>query len=147
MASKKDILTFTPKIAEKFEVPEPKEYISAEQKMGGEPCAPKVYQYVYELLKRYNSEVAVSAQLVESFSQTISRHIQCEQILSETGFLAKHPTTGEPVTSPFVKMSLDYLKAANQIWDRIYAVVKDSNARGAVPSSKDMLDKLLRRAK
>ena len=132
---------------EEYTPPAPKDYISAEQKIGGEPCAPKVYRYVYNLLKACNSEVAVSAQLVESYAQMVSRHIQCEKILSETGFLSKHPTTGEPVTSPFVKMSLDYLKAANQLWYQIYQVVKENNTRGTIPSSNDMMENILRRVK
>lgn len=144
MARKREILTFTPE--EEFVPPEPKGYIFGEEKMG-ESCAPKVYQCVYEFLKAYKSEVAVPSQLVESYAQMVSRHIQCEKIISETGFLAKHPTTGEPVTTPFVKMSLDYLKAANQIWREIYSVVAENNTRGAVPNSKDIMENLLKRVR
>lgn len=139
---------FVPAEVEKdFTPPEPKEYISGEQKMGGESCAKEIYRYVYCFLKAYGCETAVSAQLVESYSQMVSRHIQCERILSETGFLAKHPTTGEPVTTPFVKMSLDFLKAANQLWYQIYQVLKENSGRGAIPSSNDMMENLLRRVK
>ncbi len=145
MARKQDLLTFTP--TAEFKPPEPKEYISAEQKMGGESCAPKIYQYVYEFLTAFKCENAVSAQLIESYAQTVSRHIQCEKIISDTGFLSKHPTTGGPVTTPFVKMSLDYLKAANKIWKEIYSVVQENTTRGAVPNSKEIMDRLLRRAR
>lgn len=139
---------FTPQLDDgNFEPPEPKSYISAEQKMGGESCATEIFRYVYSFLKLYGCENAVSAQLVESYAQMVSRHIQCEKILSETGFLAKHPTTGEPVTTPFVKMSLDFLKAANQLWYQIFQVVKENSSRGAVPSSNDMMENLLRRVK
>ena len=142
--AKKKIMEFTPPA--EFEPPKPKDYISAEQKMGGEPCAPQIYQYVYDLLKVHKSETAVSSQLVESYAQVLSRHIQCERILSDTGFLAKHPTTGEPVTTPFVKISLDYLKAANQIWSEIYKVIRENGGR-AVPGKKDMLAQLMQRVK
>lgn len=143
MAKKRDILTFTP--AEEFKTPEPKEYLSGEQKIG-ETCAKEVYQYVYEFLRAYHCETLISAQLVESYAQMVSRHIQCEKIISETGFLAKHPTTGEPVATPFVKMSLDYLKAANKIWREIYSVVSN-NTRGAVPNSKDIMENLLKKVR
>lgn len=143
--TKKKAMEFIPPT--EFTPPEPKDYISAEQKMGGESCAPKIYQYVYEFLTAYKCENAVSAQLVESYAQTVNRHIQCERIISNTGFLTKHPTTGEPIQTPFIKMSLDYLKAANKIWQAIYSVVQANTTRGAVPNSKAIMEQLLRRAK
>lgn len=138
-------MEFIPPI--EFEPPPPKEYISAEQKMGGDPCASEIYNEVFDFLKACKCEKAVSAQLVESYAQTLSRHIQCEKIISDTGFLSKHPTTGEPITTPFIKMSLDYLRAAKIIWKEIYAVVRDNTARGAVPNAKDLMAKFLSRDK
>ena len=72
-----------------------------------------------------------------------------EEILSKFGLLAKHPTTGEPTTSPFVKMSNDYAKQATQMWSQIYAIVKENNAKGHIglTAQSEAMDRLLKRVK
>ena len=112
-----------------FEPPPPKDYLTAEQKDGSELCSKQIYRETYRWLKSVGCEKLVAKQLVENYSMTMARHIQCENILSKFGMLAKHPTTGEPTTSPFVKMSIDYMKQASQLWYQIYSVVKENNAK------------------
>ena len=48
--------------------------------------------------------------MVEQYAMSVSRWIQCEEIVSSTGFLAKHPTTGAAIASPYVSMSQSYMK-------------------------------------
>lgn len=132
-----------------FEPPPPKEYLSTEQKGGGHLLAEQVYRETYLWLKSVGCAGLVTKQLIENYSMAMARHIQCEEILSKFGLLAKHPTTGEPTTSPFVKISVDYLKQASQLWYQIYAIVKENNAKGQIgltPQSETM-DMLLRRVK
>ena len=128
-----------------FEPPTPKKYIDSKQKKGytsedsnldEKTYARQIYEKTYAFLKDYGCENLVPEQLVESYSQMTARHIQCEELLTQRGLLAPHPTTGEPSTSPFVKMSLDYLKSANQLWYQIYQVVKE-NSTGDIPNSAD----------
>ena len=57
---------------------------------------------------------------------SVSRWIQCEEAVSEFGFLAKHPTTGNAMQSPYVAMSQNYMKQTNQLWFQIYQIVKDN---------------------
>ncbi len=131
-----------------FQIPSPKEYLSAEQKVGGKTYAAQIYSETYEWLKACGCAELISPQLVENYAQTVARHIQCEELLTSYGMLAKHPTTGEPVTSPFVKMSLDYLKSANQLWYQIFQVVKENSKRDiGIGNSNDMMERLLRRVK
>lgn len=129
--------------------PPPKEYLLAEQKGGGKLCSEQIYRETYKWLKSVGCEKLVAKQLIENYSLTMARHIQCEDILSKFGLLAKHPTTGEPTTSPFVKMSIDYMKQASQLWYQIYAVVKEHNAKGQVTltAQSETMDRLLRRVK
>ena len=68
----------------------------------------------------------VNNQLIEQYAMSVSRWIQCEEAISEFGFLAKHPTTGNAIASPYVSMSTQYMKQANQIWYQIYQVVKEN---------------------
>lgn len=77
---------------------------------------------------------------------SFARWIQCEEALSEYGFLAKHPTTGQAITSPYVSMSQSYMKQATQQWSLIYEIVKANctvDFDGAKPYA-DAMELLLR---
>ena len=74
------------------EVPPVKEYLKAQQKNGKEFCAESVYKEVYLWLKARGCEKLVSSQLIEQYAMTVSRWVQCEEAISEFGFLAKHPS-------------------------------------------------------
>ena len=85
-------------------------------------------------------------QLVEQYAVSVSRWIQCEECISEYGFLAKHPTTGNAIASPYVSMSQQYMKQVNQIWYQIYQVVKENCSvewQGSTPQD-DVMERLLR---
>jgi len=129
--------------------PTPKKYLSAKQKDGGKTYAKKIYNETWLWLKAHGCAGLVTQQLIEGYAQVSARHIQCEEFLSKYGLLSRHPTTGEPTTSPFVRMSLDYLKQASQLWYQIFQVVKDNCAEGydgANPQD-DLMENLLRRVK
>jgi hypothetical protein len=42
--------------------------------------------------------------------------------------LAKHPTTGNAIASPYVSMSQAYMKQVNQIWYQIYSIIQDNGS-------------------
>lgn len=76
---------------------------------------------------------------------SVSRWVKCEEAISEFGFLAKHPTTGNAMQSPYVAMSQNYMKQVNQIWFQIYQAVKDNcstDIGGANPQD-DLMERLL----
>ena len=56
---------------------------------------------------------------------SVARWIQCEEAVSEFGFLAKKPT-GTVFSSPYVTMAREYMKQANLSWYQIYQVVKEN---------------------
>ena len=108
-----------------FKIPSPKNYISEDSKSIGKNYALQIYNETFDYLKsRYCADL-VNPQLVESYAQMMARHIQLESLLSQSGFIVKHPTTGEPIPSPLAKMSLDYLNQANSIWNKINKVIED----------------------
>lgn len=43
---------------------------------------------------------------------------------AKVGLLAKHPTTGQPIQSPYVQMAVTYLRQSDTAWSKIYEVVK-----------------------
>ena len=127
------------------DMPPIKEYLRAVQKSGKDLCAEEVYKDTWDWLKARGCEGLVNNQLIEQYAMSVSRWIQCEECISEYGFLAKHPTTGNAIASPYVSMSRDYMKQVNQIWYQIYQVVKENCSvefQGRSPQD-DLMERLL----
>lgn len=130
---------------EGVDMPPIKEFLKAKQKNGKDMCAEEVYKSTYLWLKKRRCEKLASTQLLEQYAMSVSRWVQCEEAISEFGFLAKHPTTGNAMQSPYVAMSQNYMKQVNQIWFQIYQVVKDNcstDISGANPQD-DLMERLL----
>ena len=127
------------------DVPPIKDYMKAHQKSGKDMCAEDVFRETYSWLKERGCDRLVNTQLVEQYAMSVSRWIQCEECISEYGFLAKHPTTGNAIASPYVSMSRDYMKQVNAAWYQIYQVVRDNCSvewGGASPQD-DLMERLL----
>ena len=119
--------------------------MKANQSSGIDLCAEDVFNSTYIWLKERGCEKLVNTQLIEQYAMSVSRWVQCEQCISEYGFLAKHPTTGAAITSPYVTMSQNYLKQVNQCWYQIYQVVKENSLtayEGNNPND-DLMERLL----
>lgn len=127
------------------DVPPVKDYLTAPQKNGKDLCAAEVFKEIYSWLKGRGCEKLVSRQLIEQYAMSVSRWVQCEEAISAYGFLAKHPTTGNAIASPYVSMSQQFMKQSNQIWYQVYQVVKDNCTAGFDGASPhdDMMEKLL----
>ncbi len=130
---------------EGVDVPPIKDYLKAEQKNGKDLCAEEVYKTTWLWLKERGCEQLVNTQLIEQYAMSVSRWIQCEECISEYGFLAKHPTTGNAIASPYVAMSQTYMKQVNQTWFQIYQVVKEncSVEYGGSNPQDDLMERLL----
>ena len=88
-------------------------------------------------------------QLINQYAMSVARQIQCEQCISEYGFLAKHPTTGNAIASPYVSMLQQFTKQANQSWYQIYQIVRENCSvefTGNTPQD-DVMERLLRARK
>ena len=74
-----------------------------------------------------------------------ARWIQCEEAVTEYGFLAKHPTTGSAIQSPYVAMSQTYMAQTNRLWYEIFQIVRENcstDYTGANPQD-DVMERLL----
>ena len=103
-----------------------RELLKAKQKNGKDLAATDVIKSVHRWLKKRGCEKLVSEQLIDQYAMSVSRWIQCEEAVSEFGFLAKHPTTGNAMQSPYLAMSQNYMKQTNQLWFQIYQIVRDN---------------------
>lgn len=134
---------------EGVDMPAVKEYMKARQKNGTDLCAEEVFAETWEWLKKVNCTDYVNVQLINQYAMSVARQIQCEQCISEYGFLAKHPTTGNAIASPYVSMLSQFTKQANQSWYQIYQIVRENCSveyTGATPQD-DVMERLLRARK
>lgn len=118
----------SPEEIEGIDVPPIKEYLKAKQKNGKELYAEDVYKQTYAWLKKRGCEKLVSTQLIEQCAMSVARWIQTEDAISEYGMLAKHPTTGNAIASPYVQMAQACMKQINATWYQIYVIVKDNGS-------------------
>ncbi len=112
-----------------YEMPPVRDFLNETQRDGTTLCASDVYSETYSWLKARGCENAVSRQLIEQYAMSVSRWVHCEQIISKYGYIAKHPTTGAAMTSPYVTMSQAYMKQIILIRAEINRIVEDSRPK------------------
>ena len=71
---------------EGVDVPPVKDFLKSPQKSGRELVAEEVYNETYAWLKARGCEKLVTVQMVEQYAMSVSRWIQCEEIVSSTAF-------------------------------------------------------------
>ena len=126
-------------------MPEPAKMLEAVQKDGKALVASEIYKSTWTWLNERGCAVLVSPQLLERYAMSVARWIQCEEAVTEYGFLAKHPTTGNAIQSPYVAMGQNYMSQTNRLWYEIFQIVKD-NCTGEYSGSNpqdDVMEKLL----
>ena len=127
------------------EMPPPRDYLSAKQKNGKALMASEVYEITWTWLAERGCADMIPAQLIEQYAVAVARWIQCEEYVTEYGMLAKHPTTGQAISSPYVSMGKDYGKHSSNIWYQIYQIVRENcstDFKGPTPHD-DMMERIL----
>ena len=125
------------------DVPPPGEYLAAKQKDGSSLEAADVYTRIWEWVISCGCEKLVDPQLVEEYAMSFSRWKQCQQAISDFGFLAKHPTTGAAIASPYVSMARDFEKQASAARYQIYQIIKEDCSTDYAGPSLDPMEQLL----
>lgn len=127
------------------EMPEPNKMLEAIQKDGKALVAGEIFKNTWMWLNERGCASLVSPQLLERYAMSVARWIQCEEAVTEYGFLAKHPTTGNAIQSPYVAMGQNYMTQTNRLWFEIFQIVKENSTseyKGANPQD-DMMERLL----
>ena len=115
-------------------MPKPSEFLSATQKDGTQLCAVEIYEATWKWLNDRGCSHLISPQMIERYAMASARWIQCEAATSEFGFLAKHPTTGAAIQSPYVAIADKYMTQTNRIWglyDGIWRRISAGRCYGA----------------
>lgn len=126
-------------------MPEPNKMLEAIQKDGKALIAGEIFKNTWKWLNDRNCAALVSPQLLERYAMSVARWIQCEEAVTEYGFLAKHPTTGNAIQSPYVAMGQNYMSQTNRLWMEIFQIVKENSVgeySGANPQD-DVMERLL----
>ncbi|HWR29531.1 MAG TPA: P27 family phage terminase small subunit [Negativicutes bacterium] len=136
-----------PNIAEQSNAdqPQPRELLSARQKSGHNLEATEIFTNTWLWLDQRGVAKIVFPQMLERYAMSAARWIQCEEAITEFGFLAKHPTTGSAIQSPYVAMSQSYMMQTNRLWYEIFQIVKEncgSDYSGITPQD-DVMERLL----
>ncbi len=108
------------------EMPKPSEFLSATQKDGSILYAAEIFEDVWNWLSKRGCAHLISPQLIERYAMSSARWIQCESLTSQLGFLAKHPTTGAAIQSPYVAIADKYMTQAGRTWSEIYQIVREN---------------------
>ena len=123
---------------ESAETPPVRDFMKELQRDGTKLLADDVYTETYQWLKERSCEKIVSRQLVEQYAMIVTKY----------GYISKHPTTGAAIASPYVAMSQNYMKQANQIWNQIFQIVRENcSVEFQGNPQEDMMEKLLRSRK
>ena len=127
------------------EMPQPSAMLSAVQKDGTILQAGEIYKTTWNWLDKRGCALLVSPQVLERYSMMAARWIHCEEIITKTGYLAKHPTTSMAIQSPYVAMSQNYMAQTNRLWYEIFQVVKENCTADytSVNPQDDVMERLL----
>lgn len=129
------------------DMPKPSAFLKSLQKDGSKLQAEQIYKRTFAYLKSVGCHKLVSPGLVEQYSMMYARYMACEEEISKHGYLAKHPTTGLPTTSPYVNMSQNFAKQATIAWNQIFQIVKENASENFISNPDDAMEILLRRKK
>lgn len=127
------------------DMPKTSEWLSASQKNGHPLIAKQIFEDTWMWLGRHKCSHLVPTQQIEQYAMSAARWIQCEQAISEYGLLAKHPTTGSPIASPYVSMAQSFSKQTHSLWAQIFSIVRENTLTDYSNSTPqdDLMERLL----
>jgi hypothetical protein len=147
MRKKVEVLNFQTAALEGEDMPPPSEYLSAKQQNGQESLAADIYGKTVKWLEARNCAAYILPAQIEQYAMAAARWIQCESYVDRFGLLAKHPTTGNAIQSPYVAMSQTFSRQANSYWQQILQTIKENCStefKNAATPQDDVMERLLR---
>ena len=128
------------------ELPSPPEFLAEAAKGDGNwPSADTIFRSVSVWLERTGCLTLISPELILDYALLKARWLECEAFNAKHGLLARHPISKQPIASPYVRMGIDYLKAADVAWTHIWQVISQNSTKeftGRTPND-DVMERLL----
>ena len=127
-----------------LDIPAPPDYLAdVAAGIGSCPGAAEIFEQTAAWLESTGCLSLINPAHIEEYALLKSRWLSCEA-KNKAGLLSPHPTTGNAIPSPYVRMGLDFLGAANVVWAKIWSVVAQNAERNysATPHD-DAMERLL----
>ena len=104
----------------------------------------QVYKKTVEWLEKIGCTKGILPDTIEEYAQCKSRWLEAEETLNKYGLLVKDKK-GNPGPSPYLQFSQTYLKMTNDVWSKIYQVVRETKLTEIDPNSPndDVMESLL----
>lgn len=129
------------------QLPTPPEFLLEVAKVTDKwPTATEVFNKTVEWINKTGCLELIPTDYIEEYAVCKARWFECEQMNARHGLLAKHPTTGQPMQSPYVQMATTYLRQCDLAWGKIYEVVKENCStefRQQASPHEDVMERLL----
>ena len=116
---------YKPKIQENNTIINKIEYF---QRFNTDEILELLFEETYKWLVRVKCEKLVPTHLIEQYAISQARYIKCAEAVTKYGLIAKHPTTGGPIQSPYVNMASNFMKQSTCAWNQIYQIVKENSS-------------------
>lgn len=102
------------------DMPPPNEYLTKSSRgVNTENRGKEIYEKLWLWLKERDCHLLVNPESLQQYALSLARCEQVENAIHDFGFLAKHPTTMQPIESPYVKIAQKYQKQAASQWSQI----------------------------
>jgi len=107
------------------------------------PGAKEIFEQTAAWIETTGCLHLINPEFITEYSILKARWFGCET-KNKAGLLAPHPTTGKAMSSPYVRLGLEYLRAADVCWGKIWSIVSQNAERSfkAAPHD-DAMERLL----
>lgn len=107
--------------------------------------AKEIYTNVYNWLVSIDCLTGILPYNLQEYAFCKARWMDCEEMNTTHGLIMKDDK-GRPVTSPYVQLSQIYLRQTNEVWAKIYVVIREAKLSKYTDSSPndDVLESLFR---
>lgn len=89
------------------------------------PKAKVIWKEVYEWLEKIGCTKGILPYNLDEYAHCKSRWLECEEAITTHGFLLKD-ANGKTINNPCIAMAQNYLRQTNDVWAKIYAVVRET---------------------
>lgn len=105
----------------------------------------EIYKSLVDWLVKIGCTKGILPYNLEEYAHCKSRWLESEEAISTHGFLVKD-NSGKPIPNPYVALAQQYLKMTNDVWAKIYQVVRETKLTelDSTSPNDDIMESLLR---
>lgn len=105
----------------------------------------EIYKSLIEWLEKIGCTKGILPYNLEEYAHCKSRWMEAEETINTHGLLVKD-SNGKPTPNPYIAFAQQYLKMTNDVWSKIYQVVRETKLTELDNNSPndDIMESLLR---